>query len=140
MPPRNKKRSVLANGTLHTENQANCRHVVATCMAAVCLITQDMKFRCSLMKYAEKYGMTRASRKYGKALRYNGKVKHSHREDQKPDKPARFSRTVLKCTAIFRNPVFPFYGAIWIAYTQLLLMNLVSGFPVRTLAPFAPYS
>ena len=29
-------------------------------------ITQDMKFRQSLMKYAEKYGVSRASRKYNK--------------------------------------------------------------------------
>lgn len=33
-------------------------------------ITQDMKFRYSLMKYAEKYGVTRASRKYNKAASY----------------------------------------------------------------------
>ena len=30
-------------------------------------ITQDMKYRCSLMKYAEKYGVSRASRKYDKS-------------------------------------------------------------------------
>ena len=29
-------------------------------------ITQDMKYRYSLMKYAEKYGVSRASRKYDK--------------------------------------------------------------------------
>lgn len=33
-------------------------------------ITQDMKFRCSLMKYTEKYGVARASRKYSKAGSY----------------------------------------------------------------------
>ena len=33
-------------------------------------ITQDMKFRYSLMKYAEKYGVARASRKYNKATSY----------------------------------------------------------------------
>ena len=33
-------------------------------------ITQDMKFRYSLMKYAEKYGVTRASRKYNKGASY----------------------------------------------------------------------
>ena len=33
-------------------------------------ITQDMKFRYSLMKYAEKYGVARASRKYNKAASY----------------------------------------------------------------------
>ena len=27
-------------------------------------ITQDMKYRQALMKYAEKYGVSRASRKY----------------------------------------------------------------------------
>ena len=33
-------------------------------------ITQDMKYRCSLMKYAEKYGVSRANRKYDKNRSY----------------------------------------------------------------------
>ena len=33
-------------------------------------ITQDMKFRYSLMKYAEKYGVCRAGRKYNKGRSY----------------------------------------------------------------------
>ena len=33
-------------------------------------ITQDMKYRYSLMKYAEKYGVSRASRKYNKSRSY----------------------------------------------------------------------
>ena len=33
-------------------------------------ITQDMRFRQSLMRYAEKYGVTRASRKYNKSPSY----------------------------------------------------------------------
>ena len=33
-------------------------------------ITQDMKYRYSLMKYAEKYGVSRASRKYDKSRSY----------------------------------------------------------------------
>ena len=33
-------------------------------------ITQDMKYRQSLMKYAEKYGVARASRKYNKSRSY----------------------------------------------------------------------
>ena len=33
-------------------------------------ITQDMKFRQSLMNYAKKYGMSRASRKYNKSRSY----------------------------------------------------------------------
>ena len=33
-------------------------------------ITQDMKYRQSLMKYAEKYGVSRASRKYNKSRSY----------------------------------------------------------------------
>ena len=33
-------------------------------------ITQDMKFRQSLMKYLRKYGVRRASRKYNKARSY----------------------------------------------------------------------
>ncbi len=33
-------------------------------------ITQDMAYRQSLMKYAEKYGASRASRKYNKSRSY----------------------------------------------------------------------
>ena len=33
-------------------------------------ITQDMKYRYSLMKYCEKYGVSRASRKYNKSRSY----------------------------------------------------------------------
>ena len=33
-------------------------------------ITQDMAYRQSLMKYAEKYGVSRASRKYNKSRSY----------------------------------------------------------------------
>lgn len=33
-------------------------------------ITQDMAYRQSLMKYAEKYGVSRASRKYNKSRPY----------------------------------------------------------------------
>ncbi|SDN42235.1 hypothetical protein SAMN05192585_1191, partial [Acetanaerobacterium elongatum] len=33
-------------------------------------ITQDMKYRQSLMKYVEKYGVSRASRKYNKSRSY----------------------------------------------------------------------
>ena len=33
-------------------------------------ITQDMKYRYSLMKYAEKYGVSRTSRKYNKTRSY----------------------------------------------------------------------
>ena len=33
-------------------------------------ITQDMAYRQSLMKYAEKYGVSRASRKYNKSWSY----------------------------------------------------------------------
>lgn len=33
-------------------------------------ITQDMAYRQSLMKYAEKYGVSRASRKYNKGRSY----------------------------------------------------------------------
>ena len=33
-------------------------------------ITQDMKYRYSLMKYAEKYGVSRGSRKYNKSRSY----------------------------------------------------------------------
>lgn len=33
-------------------------------------ITQDMEYRCSLMKYREKYGVNRASRKYNRSQPY----------------------------------------------------------------------
>ena len=33
-------------------------------------ITQDMAYRQSLMKYAENYGVSRASRKYNKSRSY----------------------------------------------------------------------
>lgn len=33
-------------------------------------ISQDMKYRCSLMKYVEKYGVSRAGRKYNKNRSY----------------------------------------------------------------------
>ena len=33
-------------------------------------ITQDMRYRQSLMKYAEKYGVSRASQKYNKSRSY----------------------------------------------------------------------
>ena len=33
-------------------------------------ITQDMAYRQSLMKYAEKYGVSRTSRKYNKSRSY----------------------------------------------------------------------
>jgi hypothetical protein len=33
-------------------------------------VTQDMKYRQSLMKYVEKYGVSRASRKYNKGRSY----------------------------------------------------------------------
>ena len=33
-------------------------------------ITQDMRYRQSMMKYAEKYGVSQASRKYNKSRSY----------------------------------------------------------------------
>ena len=33
-------------------------------------VTQDMRYRQSLMQYAEKYGVSRASRKYNKNRSY----------------------------------------------------------------------
>ena len=33
-------------------------------------ITQDMKYRYSLMKYVEKHGVTQASRRYNKGRSY----------------------------------------------------------------------
>ncbi|MFR5853296.1 MAG: hypothetical protein ACLUE8_02565 [Lachnospiraceae bacterium] len=40
-------------------------------------ITQDMAYRQSLMKYAEKYGVSRASRKYNKSRSYIYFWKHA---------------------------------------------------------------
>jgi len=42
-------------------------------------ITQDMRFRQSLMNYAKKYGVSRAHHHH--TPRHNGKVERSHRED-----------------------------------------------------------
>ena len=39
-------------------------------------ITQDMAYRQSLMKYAEKYGVSRASRKYNKSRSYIYFLRH----------------------------------------------------------------
>ena len=66
-------------------------------------ITQDMKYRYSLMKYAEKYGVSRASRKYDKSRsyiyfwrkRFDGTIEslacrsrrpHSHPKQHTPEK------------------------------------------------------
>lgn len=55
-------------------------------------ITQDMKFRQSLMKYAEKYGVSRASRKYNKTRsfiyfwksRWDGSVESLATQSRRP--------------------------------------------------------
>ena len=55
-------------------------------------ITQDMRFRQSLMKYAQKYGVQRASRKYNKARsyiyfwlnRYDGSLESLRPKSRKP--------------------------------------------------------
>ena len=55
-------------------------------------ITQDMKYRQSLMKYAEKYGVSRASRKYNKSRsyiyfwqkRYDGTIKSLACQSRRP--------------------------------------------------------
>ena len=43
---------------------------VKECLSLMGIITQEMWFRQSLMKYCEKYGVKRASRKYNKSRSY----------------------------------------------------------------------
>jgi transposase len=55
-------------------------------------VTQDMKFRQSLMIYAQKYGVSRASRKYNKSrsfiyfwmARYDGTLESLARRSRRP--------------------------------------------------------
>ena len=68
-------------------------------------ITQDMKFRYSLMRYAEKYGVARASRKYNKAKsyiyywkeRYDGSIESLAYKSRRPHKhPNQHTEAELK--------------------------------------------
>ena len=43
-------------------------------------ITQDMKYRQSLLTYAQKYGVSRASRKYNKSRSYTQSAARKSRE------------------------------------------------------------
>lgn len=78
-------------------------------------ITQDMKYRQSLIKYAEKYGVSRASRKYNKARsyiyfwlkRYNGTLESLACQSRRPNSHPR-AHTPGECKLIAdvrrRNP------------------------------------
>ena len=97
-------------------------------------ITQDMKYRQSLMKYAEKYGVTRASRKYNKGRsyiyfwrsRWDGTVEslgcqsrrpHSHprqhtEEELKLIRNMRRRNRKLGCLHVGRDAALPNAGAL----------------------------
>ena len=78
-------------------------------------ITQDMRYRQSLMKYAQKYGVSRASRKYNKSRsyiyfwknRWNGTVEslacHSRRPHSHPNQHTA-EELKLICDMRRRNP------------------------------------
>ena len=67
-------------------------------------ITQEMKFRQTLMKYAEKYGVKRASRKYNKCrsyicfwrARWDGKIESLVGKFKRPHHPNEHSPDELK--------------------------------------------
>ena len=68
-------------------------------------ITQDMAYRQSLTKYAEKYGLSRASRKYNKSrsyiyfrqTRWNGSMESLARRHRRPHShPSQHTEAELK--------------------------------------------
>ena len=78
-------------------------------------ITQDMRFRQSLMQYAEKYGVTRASRKYNKSpsyiyfwrTRWDGSLESLRPKSRRPQHhPNQHTESELKliCDMRRRNP------------------------------------
>ena len=78
-------------------------------------ITQDMKYRYSLMKYAERYGVSRASRKYNKTrsyiyfwkARFDGSIESLACQSRRPHShPNQHTESELKliCDMYHRNP------------------------------------
>lgn len=65
-------------------------------------ITQDMAYRQSLMRYAEKYGVSRASRKYNKSRSYIYFWKRAGMEAWNPLPVSPDGRTVIQ-TSIRRR-------------------------------------
>ena len=67
-------------------------------------ITQDMRYRQSLMKYVEKYGVSRASRKYNKSRsfiyfwkkRWDGSVESLACQSRRPHHPKQHTEAELK--------------------------------------------
>ena len=59
-------------------------------------ITQEMAYRQSLMKYAEKYGVSRASRKYNKSRSYIYFWKQRWVEVWRPSAASPDARTVIR--------------------------------------------
>ena len=75
-------------------------------------ITQDMKYRQSLLIYAQKYGVSRASRKYNKSrsyiyfwrARYNGSLQSLSCQPRRPHShPRRHTQEKLKLWARMRK-------------------------------------
>lgn len=72
-------------------------------------ITQDMAYRQSLMKYAEKYGVSRASRKYNRSRsfiyfwmhRWDGSVASPACQSRRPHSHLNQHTEADKCPALF---------------------------------------
>lgn len=72
-------------------------------------ITQDMAYRQSLMKYAEKFGVSRASRKYNKSRsyiyfwkqRWDGSVASLACQSRRPHSHPNQQTEADKCPALF---------------------------------------
>lgn len=77
--------------------QLNCVQQTEGVTSLMKTITQDMKYRCSPMKYREKYGVSRASRKYNRSQpyicfwkkRYGGMLESLACESRRPHDHAR---------------------------------------------------
>ena len=86
-------------------------------------ITQDMKYRQSLLTYAQKYGVSRASRKYNKSrsyiyfwlARYDGSLQSLACQSRRPhshpgNTPRKNSSSSLICTEETQNLKSSSYG------------------------------
>ena len=88
-------------------------------------ITQDMKYRQSLLTYAQKYGVSRAGRKYNKSrsyiyfwrARYDGSLQSLACQSRRPHShPKQHTQKELKlisiCTEETRNLKSSNYGCV----------------------------
>ena len=85
-------------------------------------ITQDMKYRQSLMKYAAKYGVSRASRKYNKSRsyiyfwkkRWDGTVESPACQSRRPHShPNQHTEAEWKLIRDTQNLVWWSCGIVW---------------------------